>query len=92
MPPLLHYDPTGATFSPVTPEQYANLLAAMKSNARVTKLTDDSCTVQGIVDFTWQYDGTNTLHVVIAAKHGKAHFAPNSTIFDMLDRQLMAGV
>lgn len=90
MPALLHYDPSGATFSPITPVQYTALIAAMKSNSQVTKLTDNSCTVQGIVDFGWVYDGSNSLHVNIAAKHGKAHFAPNATIFDELDKQFVS--
>lgn len=90
MPALLHYDPSGATFSPITPDQYAKLLEAMKADSQVTKLTANSCTVQGIVDFGWVYDGSNSLHVNIAAKHGRAHFAPNATIFDELDKQFIA--
>ena len=92
MPALLHYDPSGATFSPISPAQYASTLADMKSDPQVTKLTDNSCTVEGIVDLGWVYDGSNSLHVNIAAKHGKAHFAPNATIFDMLEKQFFASV
>lgn len=84
MPALISYDPTGATFSPITPAQYAQLLAAMKSDSSVTKLTPTSCTAQGLVDFTWQYDGATSIHIIIVGKHGKAHFAPNSAIFDKL--------
>jgi hypothetical protein len=96
MPPLLSYDPTGATFSPVTPAQYLSLTSAMKVNAKVSKLLVDgyvgSCEVQG-VDFAWKYDGTSSLHVAITAKHGfiTSH-VPNATIFDELNKQLMAGV
>ena len=96
MPPLLNYDPTGATFSPVTPAQYIALESALKSNPKVTKLLVDgyvgSCEVQG-VDFAWKYDGTNSMHVAITAKHGFiASHVPNETIFDELNKQLMAGV
>ena len=96
MPPLLSYDPTGATFSPVTPAQYLQLLAGLKTNAKVSKLVVDgyvgSCEVQG-VDFTWTYDGASSLHVAIMAKHGfiTSH-VPNATIFDELNKQLMAGI
>lgn len=96
MPPLLSYDPTGATFSPVLPAQYIALLAAMKSNAKVSKIVVNgyagSCEVQG-VDFAWKYDGTESLHVSITAKHGfiTSH-VPNATIFDELQSQLMSGV
>ena len=89
MPALQHYDPSGATFSPVTPAQYAKLIAAMRSNAQVTKLTDNSCSVEG-VDFGWVYDGSNSLHIDIVAKHGADHFVPNATIFDELDKKFIS--
>ncbi len=96
MPPLLSYDPTGATVSPVVPAQYIAQLAAMKANPKVSKLVVDgyvgSCEVQG-VDFAWKYDGASSLHVSITAKHGfiTSH-VPNETIFDELQSQFMAGV
>lgn len=85
MPPLLSYDPTGASFSPVSPAQYAQLTAAMKSHPGVSKLTDNSCEVQG-VDFAWQFFAVNsTVHVQITAKHGLfVSHVPNATIFDKL--------
>jgi hypothetical protein len=96
MPPLLNVDPSGATFSPVTQGQYVALLAALKSNPKVSKLVVDalvgSCEVQG-VDFAWKYDSVSSLHVAITAKHGfiTSH-VPNATIFDELNKQIMAGV
>lgn len=98
MPPLLSYDPSGATFSPITTAEYGNLLAAMRGNSKVSKLAvqDDgkggSCEAQG-VDLAWTYDGSSSLHVAITAKHGfvMSH-VPNATIFDELNRQFVAGV
>jgi hypothetical protein len=93
MPALISYDPSGATFSPISLEQFYKLLAEIKDNSQVTKLEVDgligSCTVQGIVDLTWKYDGANGLHVAIAGKHGRAHFAPNSAVFDELNKQFI---
>jgi hypothetical protein len=96
MPPLLHYDPSGATFSPVTLQQFYTLLGDLKGNAKVSKLTVDGlvgfCEVQG-VDFAWKYDGTASLHVSITAKHGfVTSHVPNATIFDELNKQFISGI
>jgi len=74
MPPLLQYDPTGATFSPIPAEEYKKLVATLGTNSKVTKLVSSgdtgSCEVQG-VDFAWAYyDATASLKVTITAKHG----------------------
>ena len=95
MPPLLHYDPSGATFSPIPAGEYQKLLEAMKDDARVSKLVENpdntgSCEVQG-VDFVWLYDGTNSLHVTITSKHGFVMSRiPNATIFDELNEKFVS--
>jgi hypothetical protein len=88
VPALLKYDPTGATFSPVTPAQYAMLVAALKADEHVSNFYESnnggSCRVQG-VDLGWGFDGTSNLHVAITGKHGLiVSRVPNATIFDHL--------
>jgi hypothetical protein len=97
MPPLLHFDPTGAMFSPITPEQFDQLMRTLRSDAKVSGLlvtaaklgqaACGSCEIQG-VDFAWTYDGASNLHVSITAKHGIfVSHVPNATIFDRLNEQ-----
>lgn len=88
MPPLLTYDPSGATFSPIDAGLYAKLLAGLKANPKVSKLAvtavGGSCEVQG-VDLAWMFDGAACVHIVVTAKHGLfvSHLS-NATLFDHL--------
>jgi hypothetical protein len=94
MPALLYYDPSGARFSPIQPDEFAQLLADLSASNQVSKLVhvgnSGSCTAQG-VDFSWTYDGVINLQVSITAKHGfiTSH-VPNATIFDHLNSQFIA--
>ena len=98
MPPLLTYDPSGATFSPIDTALYGKLLAGLNSNSKVSKLVvtagGGTCEVQG-VDLAWTYDGVGCVRIVVAAKHGLfVSRLPNATIFDHLRdefNQLLAG-
>jgi len=95
MPALLSYDPSGATFSPITPDQYQKLIEAINSNSKSSKVAisgnTGSCEVQG-VDFVWIYDPSfDRLHVKISAKHGfVTSHVPNATIFDELNKQFVS--
>lgn len=94
MPALINYDPSGATFSPITPDQYQKLIEEINSNKKASKVVLNgaigSCEVQG-VDFAWKYDGTTSLHVAITAKHGfVTSHVPNATIFDELNKQFVS--
>lgn len=94
MPALLSYDPSGATFHPITPDQYQKLIADINSNSKSSKVAisgnTGSCEVQG-VDFSWNYDGSSNLHVAITAKHGfVTSHVPNATIFDELNKQFVS--
>jgi hypothetical protein len=104
MPPLLYYDPSGATFHPISLEQYSKLIAAMKANSKVSRLIVEhnpnlvanqdfgSCEVQG-VDFAWAFDGKENLHISITAKHGLfVSHVPNATIFDKLNDEFVSGI
>jgi hypothetical protein len=93
MAALLFYDPSGARFGPIQPDEFAQLLADLRANSKVSKLVisgeTGSCEVQG-VDFAWTYDGVISLHVAITAKHGfVTSHVPNETIFDELNRQFI---
>jgi hypothetical protein len=96
MPALINYDPSGATFSPITPDQYQNLVELINKNSKASKVAISgnlgSCEVQG-VDFEWAYSGpgVNSLHVAITAKHGfVTSHVPNATIFDELNKQFVS--
>jgi hypothetical protein len=94
MPALINYDPSGATFSPITLQQYYKLIEDINGNSKASKVSIDgligSAEVQG-VDFAWKYDGTNNLHVAITAKHGfVTSHVPNATIFDELNKQFVS--
>lgn len=94
MPALLYYDPSGARFSPIQPDEFAQLLADLAATKDVSRLVhignSGSCTTQG-VDFSWTYDGVINLQVNIVAKHGWiVSRVPDATIFDHLNKEFVA--
>lgn len=97
MPALLSFDPAGAVFSPITLDNFTKLLADLKADSRVSKLSVDgflgSCEVQG-VDFDWTYNAqANSLHISITAKHGfLTSRVPNAAIFDELRKQFFSQI
>jgi hypothetical protein len=93
MPPsLLYIAPNEVKFEPIVPAEYAAVVAALQANKQASHLTvteNSGCvTFQGKVDFTWEYDGAQSMKVAIVKKHGMAGLVPNATIFDELAAQL----
>jgi hypothetical protein len=73
---------------PLTPAQFAALKQALSTapNVSLTTLSDTTgmLTTQGVT-LGYSYDGSN-LAVTIQAKHGIAAFAPDSVIYDEIDK------
>lgn len=84
------------TYSPLTLDQFYKLLDLLKHDD-VSNLEVDgfigSCSYQGLVDFSWKYQAESfSLDVTIVAKHGRAHFASDDTIYDKLHKQFIIPV
>jgi hypothetical protein len=101
---LIYIGPDGAKF-PLTPDQYAALIAKLSSDPDVSGLVNHEgeapgldlvagklaggCTYQKIT-FSWAYDGVGELTVAILEDHNwKAKLAGNEAIFGELKAKLL---
>lgn len=96
MPSLIFVKPDMAHYA-LTPDKYAALVAALKtdkdaSNLRIDDPNTGTVTYQQI-DFGWTYDGAAQLTVVIVKdRNWKARIAGNELIFSELNDQLISKV
>jgi hypothetical protein len=96
MPELIYVEPSQATMSPITPDQYSNIVDLLQSNEEATNLilneNSGNVSIEG-VEFTWAFDGIDELRVYITKVHSfKAKLYGNENIFKMLGEKLQAAL
>lgn len=77
---------------PCTPQQFANVLAALKSCSGVDVTPnpdiDNGAVTTPRVDFNYSFNGTS-LMILIIRKHGAVKFVPDATVYAHIQDDLM---
>jgi hypothetical protein len=96
MPPLIFVQPNSARFA-MTPDKYAALVSALKSNKDASSLdvteSIGSVTYEKI-DFIWHYEAEpqELIVTIVGNRNWKAKLAGNVVIFQELNDKLISTV